>query len=152
MKHTIINWFSRKPTLKYILEFAQDEGACHPQLDKFTEFIEKGDTLQAWQTVLGNVGWLRKSGLRINQEYLEINAQNVGKKWWAAGNISEEATYKNGELNGIRRSYHYNGNIWLEQMLINDELHGVSRFFGENGELHFERTYKNGKLINEEEK
>ena len=110
-------------TLSDILVFAVAKNACKSQLNKFISFMEDGDELSSWQTVLGNLGWLRENGLDIEQSYIEGKANGIGKVWYLNGQLYIEETYKNGELDGLYREWY------------------------ENGQLSVEKTYKNGKII-----
>ena len=98
-------------TLEEIKSFAEQHKACDAQYDKFVEFIDNGDELSAWQTVLGNIDWLKGSGLDIDITDVIEKANGVGKTWWKNGQISGECTYKDGKRNGLYRRWYPNGQL-----------------------------------------
>lgn len=97
--------------LQEILGFAEERRACSSQLNKFKEFIQAGDELQAWQTVLGNIGWLRTKGLIIDQTEVETKAKGVGIMLYENGQLRERANFKDGNKNGLCEWWHENGQI-----------------------------------------
>ena len=133
MNMSIINRILGKPTLEYILKFAIKHNACEAQLTMYKRFIEGRDNIQAWQTVLGNIYWLRAKGLRINQKYLETNAQYVGKVWWGWNKyipqFIEEIWYQDKVRFVKMKKYNTAGKLIRMEIYKNDKLHSGT-FYG----------------------
>ena len=76
----------------------------------------------------------------------------MGSSWTALlnggmkmDNLEEEATYVDGKLVGINRSWYNNGELRVLPTMTNDELEGLARNWHENGEIKSEEKYVDGK-------
>ena len=107
--------------LKRILQQAIEKHACPAQLEPFKRFIDEGDELQAWQTVLGNLEWIEYNGIKVPPNLEEL-AQNQGKIWYKIGQLWVHQFYKNGELHGERKELYKNGKLWMRQLWENGEF------------------------------
>lgn len=56
-------------------------------------------------------------------------------------------TNKDGEIDGISRSWYPNGQLHVEDTYKNGKLHGPSRGWWENGNKQYESIYENGKEV-----
>lgn len=75
------------------------------------------------------------------------NNKYTFKKYYDTnGKLKMYHLYKNGELNGVQRSYHPNGTISYEVEKIDGKDAGVSKKFFENGALYEQSYYEKGKL------
>lgn len=173
----ILKWFLSltQPSLKSILKFAIKHGACSAQLDKFKEFIESGDELSAWQTVQGNIYWLKSHKLRISNEFVHEKSGGIGKAWYSNGQLRQQCTYNlKGKREGLYQEWFLNGQLyekftynsegkieglyqeWYEngqletQFTINSEgkEEGLYQEWYDDGKLREERNYSNGSLVN----
>ena len=136
-------------TLQDILKFAKEYNACSAQLNKFISFLEDGDELSAWQTVLGNLDWFGGSdvyGLLIDRKLLEKNADGIGKTWNADGQLKVKRNYKDGKEHGLYREWYDNGQLKYEANLIDDIYYGLERTWYRNGQLAYECNYMDGRL------
>ena len=60
----------------------------------------------------------------------------------------EEATYKNGKLNGVRIKYNNSNGKKLEEIEYKDDvIDGKVRYYNDKGEIVLEYEYKNGKKV-----
>jgi hypothetical protein len=134
-------------TLQEIKDFALKNGACDAQLDKFVEFIYKGDELSAWQTVLGNYHWLIKYNFPMSFNEIEKLACGIGKIWHEYGYLLEEINYKNGKLNGIYRTWYHDCDRLKSEYTYKDGIiHGLCRNWNDGFGLESEYTYVDGQL------
>jgi hypothetical protein len=136
-------------TLTEIKKFATENDACESQLNKFNLFLELGDELSAWQTVLGNYSFLYIHKLPFEFSELEILAHGVGKIWHNNGELCIENNYKNGLLDGLYRQWYSNGQLHREINYKCGIYDGSNRKWYSNGKLWGESIYKNGRFISE---
>jgi antitoxin component YwqK of YwqJK toxin-antitoxin module len=61
------------------------------------------------------------------------------------GKMKEDTHYKNGLLNGARKSYFDNGQLNEEENYQNGKLNGIRKVYLENGSLKEDGNYENGK-------
>jgi len=61
--------------------------------------------------------------------------------------VKEEATFVNGLLDGVRKTYYDNGEIQSEEGWKMGKKDGPSKYYNEAGEVKFEQNYKNGEKI-----
>lgn len=136
-------------TLKYILKFAIKHDACNAQLNKFKKFIQSGDELQAWQTVQGNLNWLKgEYKLRISYKEVYDKSGGIGKTWYDNGQLCLQCTYnENGIREGLSQNWHPNGQL-REQITFNEkgEKEGSYQQWYDNGQLASVMQYSNGVL------
>jgi hypothetical protein len=135
----LLNWFLflNQPSLKSILKFAIKHHACETQPNKFRGFIQSGDELSAWQTVQGNIYWLKAKGLKINPQFLWKKSGGLGKTWYSNGNLCEQYTYNSkGKREGLYQSWYDNGQLW-EQYTYNSKgrQEGLYQRWHQDGEL-----------------
>ena len=71
-----------------------------------------------------------------------------GKVPFKDGKLKLEALYKDGNRDGITKSYYPNGKVQLEVNFKSGQLDGVLKKFDENGKLINQETYQNGNKIN----
>jgi antitoxin component YwqK of YwqJK toxin-antitoxin module len=121
-------------------------GACDAQMSKLKEFIEAKDQLQAYQTVLGNIGWLRENNIPFDMTHVEKKANGIAKRWHANGQLYEKCTYKEGKLDGIAKRWHANGKLAEKCTYKEGKLDGIYESWHSNGKLAEKCTYKEGKL------
>ena len=90
-------------------------------MEPFKRFIEQGDELQAWQTVLGNLRWIKKNGIQV-PENLEELAQNQGKRWNENGQIYRIEFYQDGKLHGNCKVFNDDGTLWIRELYEHGKL------------------------------
>ena len=64
------------------------------------------------------------------------------------GQLEWEANYKDGELDGLYRSWYENGQLDFEYNYKDGKEDGLCKGWYENGELSYETNYKDGVEIN----
>lgn len=138
--------YTMKTELLRIAVQAESEGACKSQLNKFKQFIEQGDYLQAWQTVLGNIEWLKAKNIELPSD-LESLANNVGKTWHDNGNVCIEATYVNGKENGSYKWWYSNGQLYMEATHKDGMRHGLCRIYAHDGKLIDVLYFENDRVV-----
>lgn len=109
-------------TLQEIKDFAKAHGACESQYNKFAEFVDAGDELKAWQTVLGNIDWLNNRGAGLDAKEICELAKGIGLKWYSDGALAVEKNYVNGQLHGTLKEWHSNGTFCIEEYWENGIL------------------------------
>jgi antitoxin component YwqK of YwqJK toxin-antitoxin module len=131
-------------TLAYILTFAIKHGACDAQLNKFKELLEAGDELSAWQTVQGNIRWLKgENNLRITHKEVYDKSGGIGKTWHENGKLEEKSCYnEKGIREGLYQSWHDNGQLG-QQCTFNSEgrREGLYQSWHPNGRLSQQCTF-----------
>ena len=78
-----------------IRDKAREVGACVGQFVPFCAALDSGDYLTAWQTVLGNYGWLEDHSIQLPVD-LEERADGLGKVWGRGGRLAAEFSFKDG--------------------------------------------------------
>ncbi len=67
------------------------------------------------------------------------------------GNLKlEEAEYKDGKLNGIRKIFDDQGTVLIQETYVNDEFHGPYYQYHPNGQVQLEFHYENSVLRGEQ--
>lgn len=84
-----------------------------------------------------------KDGKLVDRIKLDKGAATL-KAYYQNGQLSYEAEYKNGEINGKGVKYYPNGKKWEEYYCENDEYEGTVKRYHPNGKLSFEGNYFNG--------
>ncbi len=74
-------------------------------------------------------------------------SQSVYARWHDNGQLAEEGTYQNGELERLVRRWHDNGQLEWERTYQNGVREGLVRIWHDNGQLLSEGTYQNGELV-----
>ena len=69
-----------------------------------------------------------------------------GQVHFVNGQLEAEVTYKDGQMNGLSRSWHENGQLKIEGSFKDGEENGLSRMWDENGQLKNEATFKDGQM------
>jgi hypothetical protein len=96
-------------TLKQILIFALKHHACEAQLNKFEEFIESGDELSAWQTVQGNIRWLKGDNkLKITHKEVYDKYPYLSHMWLHSKDMKEEWL-----INELDENKKYSVSTWI---------------------------------------
>ena len=62
------------------------------------------------------------------------------------GQLKLEANYKDGQEDGLYKTWYENGQLRFEANYKDDERDGLYRKWYENGQLRFEANYKDGEL------
>ncbi|HMP28160.1 MAG TPA: DUF5758 domain-containing protein [Saprospiraceae bacterium] len=85
---------------------------------------------------------------KLIREWMYKNGQMNGlyRSWHLNGCLQEECTYNNWNRDNLYRYWHDNGCLQVECTYNNGVLDGLDRCWDEKGELWLERTFKNGKL------
>ena len=97
---------------------------------------ENGVYLIKWSTGHKRYEWEYKNGKR---------ADGVAMGWWPDGKPKQLSTWKNGELNGLRRYWWASGHIQRDENLISGDLNGESIWYHEeNGRPKIKGYYQNG--------
>ena len=98
---------------------------------------ENGVYLVKWSTGHKRYEWEYKDGKR---------ADGVAMGWYPDGKPKQLSTWKNGELNGLRRYWWVSGHIQRDENLISGELNGECIWYHEeNGRPKIKGYYQNGK-------
>ena len=98
---------------------------------------ENGVYLVKWSTGHKRYEWEYKDGKR---------ADGVAMGWYPDGKPKQLSTWKNGELNGLRRYWWVSGHIQIDENLISGELNGECIWYHEeNGRPKIKGYYQNGK-------
>lgn len=91
-----------------------------------------------------------------NRGQLELKAYYKNNKldgYWAQysfGRPTHEATYKDGELNGVYREFKaVSGKVQKEISYKNGKMDGKYLFYDEEGNISLDYTYKNGEKVEE---
>ena len=134
-------------TLEEIGKFAEKHNACEAQINKCKQLFEEGNELMIWQTVLGNIRWLKYKGLDIDILEVEKKAKGVGVGWYENGQKKYEINFKNGKEKGKWIWWYENGHKKYEENYKNGKEDGKWIWWYENGQKKYEGNYKNGKLI-----
>lgn len=161
-------------TLEEIKEFAVKKQACSGEVYPFCEYIRNGDEKSAWQTVLGNIGWLTTNGLKLEVDipdilkladhtgrdhyYINHQIDNIWKydenglmiyneSYHSNGNLCFTANYKNDEYHGLHTSYSYTGIKYMETNYENDVENGTRTYFNEDGVITERYKYVDGECI-----
>lgn len=130
-------------TLENILEFATQKNACIAQLNKFKQLIEEQNHQSAWQTVLGNIHWLKVKGYPIEVSDVERLTNGLGVTWWDNGEVMSLRPYENGKRHGTYKDFTPHGILNTETPYKEGNIHGVRRLWHGNGQPHMEVHYEN---------
>lgn len=138
VSNILLTFVKTKPmTLIQILIFAIKHNACPAQLKSFTKFIFTFRWKSAWQTVQGNIGWLKSEGLKINPQFLWKKSGGLGKTWHRDGGLRELHSYNSeGKRIGLSQTWHENGQL-TEQYTYNSKgrQEGLYQRWHQDGEL-----------------
>lgn len=136
-------------TLEQIKEGAIEGRACKAQLNKFLEFLNSGNELEAWQTVLGNYEWLIKKGIITTEDVavIETLANGIGKIWYESGQLRGFCTYKEGKPDRLYQWWYESGKLKESYTYKEGKLDGLYQRWYESGQLKESFTYKNGKRV-----
>jgi len=107
---------------------------------KSSEYLQLGNQKEGMATMYN------PSGKKIAEGEYKDNIEN--KKWsyfFPNSNLSEEAEFNLGKLNGTRKLYYENGKLKSEANYKSGELDGLKKEFFDNGNLQSSCTYLNGK-------
>ena len=73
----------------------------------------------------------------------EGEKEGLSKSYHENGRLEQEGNYKNGLAEGVWKWYHENGQLAGEANNINGLAEGVVKEYHVNGQLSFEGNYKN---------
>ncbi len=65
------------------------------------------------------------------------------------GQLIEESHWKNGTLNGVKKTWYENGQIEYEETYQHGAINGLGRHWYENGQLRAKGNFKDGMLISQ---
>ena len=138
-------------TLQEIHEFADRNGACDDQLNKFADLLVKKDDLQAWQTVFYYLPWFYRNGLDFsNDETAEIakKANYIGKSWHFDGSLHLEYQFNaEGVRHGLSKEYRYDGTIAEEKNYKDGIAHGLWTIYKRNNVIATQLRCHEGKVL-----
>ncbi len=85
------------------------------------------------------------NGVVTDIKYFVNGVQEGISKKYEKARLSETAYYKNGKLNGPRKTYYIKQNkIKIESNYINGKRDGIERYYDEEGNISIEYKYKKG--------
>lgn len=79
--------------------------------------------------------------------YYSAGVAHGARSSYRFGKATEEAFYKNGELDGPYRKYYNNGKPEQESIFVNGKREGAAKFYNDKGELILQYEYKNGEKV-----
>lgn len=82
-----------------------------------------------------------------DKEMFQLGIKNGRSLKYELGRLLEEATYKDGKLEGKLFEYHSNGNVKKEVEYKDGVMHGKFRYFDPDGNLTLEYEYANGEKV-----
>jgi antitoxin component YwqK of YwqJK toxin-antitoxin module/Tfp pilus assembly protein PilF len=95
-----------------------------------------------FENVLKAYTYKDAKGNFLPEKPIDLNTREI-VCFYPDGKISSRMTLKNGELDGVSKSYHPNGKIMSDKMFSNGNLEGVYKNYFENGNLQELVTFKN---------
>ncbi|HMZ94899.1 MAG TPA: hypothetical protein PLC61_07810 [Chitinophagales bacterium] len=118
---------------------------------KYLEYLPDGSKVEL-KTFLNDtlngphIKWYPNGEKKLEENYVygKLEGKRINYKY---GKISSEQMYKNGQLNGVSKSYFSNGQLYSESNYLNGVNHGVSKKFTNSGLLFAEDYYENGTLV-----
>jgi antitoxin component YwqK of YwqJK toxin-antitoxin module len=109
------------------------------QNGKWVYYFSNGKKLAEGSFINGDESEKGESGVPKN------GRDGIWNFYHENGKINEDANYKDGLLNGSRKSYFENGQLNEEENYQNGRLNGIRKVYLENGSLKEEGKYENGK-------
>lgn len=82
-----------------------------------------------------------------DREMYNLGVKNGRCLKYELGRLLEEATYKDGKLEGKMLEYHSNGNVKKEVDYNDGVMHGKFRYYDPDGNLTLEYEYANGEKV-----
>ena len=70
----------------------------------------------------------------------------IGITMWNEKQLKTEISFKNGRIDGVKRSYHENGNLESQMFWKEGKGHGEIKVYSQSGQLLEEGAYKNGQM------
>lgn len=80
------------------------------------------------------------------ETYKDGELEGISKEWYENCELKLESIYKNGISDGVSKGWHENGQLKHESAYKEGKVEGVFKLWFENGQLEHESIYKNGKL------
>lgn len=118
-----------------ILQQAKQAEACLGNYEKAAEYLRVGDLTGFEEVCRGNRTWLRDKGIPYEP------TDGRGTIWHVNGQLCEEATYKDGKLDGPYKNWYANGQPGVEATYKNGKLSGLCKVWHPNGQLEVETDY-----------
>lgn len=87
---------------------------------------------------------------RLKQEasFRDGKLDGVSRTYYEDGRLHHEKTYRGGQMNGIYRAYDEDGGLFFEIEYRDNRQHGRDRIYASGGILQFEDTYVEGRRVN----
>ena len=76
--------------------------------------------------------------------YKDGERDGLSKTWHSNGQLRMTSNYKDGELDGLAKTWHSNGHLDAEVNWKDGKLDGLFKFWHSNGQLESEFNYKDG--------
>ncbi|HIF15444.1 MAG TPA: toxin-antitoxin system YwqK family antitoxin, partial [Bacteroidetes bacterium] len=119
--------------------FAQERVPLHTLMNKEGKYYS-GDILYT-----GTGYSLHSNGqLGFQSYYKEGNPDGLWRSWYENGQLKSEANYKEGNPDGLWRGWHENGQLGFQSYYKEGNPDGLWRGWHENGQLASEEYYKDG--------
>ncbi|MEL6560005.1 MAG: hypothetical protein AAFQ94_17580 [Bacteroidota bacterium] len=113
------------------------------QLDAIENYDNKG-------TVDGDYVSYSREGKKLSElRYKNGEAEGLSRSFYSCGGVEEEYPYQSGVGNGAGRYYYETGELSIEYNVKNDELDGLYKIYFKNGQIQKTINYKNGKTEGE---
>lgn len=139
IEYSLLNGIKEGPAIVYDLygnKFGEGSYLNGKQNGKWVYYFSNGKKLGEGSFINGDESNKGKSGVPIN------GRDDVWIFYHENGKIEVDAHYKDGLLNGARKSYFDNGQLNEEENYQNGKLNGIRKVYLENGILSQELNYK----------
>ncbi|MGK0364976.1 MAG: antitoxin component YwqK of YwqJK toxin-antitoxin module [Saprospiraceae bacterium] len=77
----------------------------------------------------------------------DFSKEGIYKAFDEEGRLTEEASYKNDTLNGLRKIFFENGNVEAEEIYADGIFDGIYRAYYQDGKLELEGNYVNNEMV-----
>jgi len=124
--------------------------SCSPDRVLIDELTRKGEVLYFEGKPFNGVSFNVYDDGQLKDEYTYKDGEIDGlvQVWYENGQLRYEWNFKDDELNGLYQSWYENGQLSSKANFKDDELNGLCQTWYENGQLEYERNYKDGVIIN----
>ena len=89
--------------------------------------------------------WYENGQLSKEATYKDGKKEGLHKSWYENRQLEKEATYKDGKKEELHKSWYEDGQLWWETTYKNGKPEGLYRVWYESGDLSKDATYKDGK-------
>jgi len=150
-------WNSRWHKVMTSLE-NYSEGKKYGLFKKWTDYVEGGEDLgdegslylvENWKNDKKHGRFLSYDTISRNQiyerNYKDGQYDGVQKTYYENSQLESEENYIDGKKYGVRKTYYENGQLESEENYINDKKDGVQKTYYENSQLESEENHTNGK-------